>query len=31
MRELPEGFTGGIWTNRIDRIGAAARGNAMAP
>ena len=28
---LPKGFTGGIWTNRIDRIGAAARGNAMAP
>ena len=31
MRELPEGFAGGIWTNRIDRIGAAVRGNAMAP
>jgi glycerophosphoryl diester phosphodiesterase len=29
--KLPKGFTGGIWTNRIDRIGAAARGNAMAP
>ena len=29
--QLPIGFTGGIWTNHIDRIGAAARGNAMAP
>jgi glycerophosphoryl diester phosphodiesterase len=31
LSELPEGYAGGIWTNRIDRIGAAARGNAMAP
>ena len=30
-REAAEGFAGGIWTNRIDRIGAAVRGNAMAP
>jgi glycerophosphoryl diester phosphodiesterase len=29
--KLPKDFTGGIWTNRVDRIGAAARGNAMAP
>ncbi len=29
--KLPKAFTGGIWTNRVDRIGAAARGNAMAP
>ena len=29
--KLPKDFTGGIWTNRIDRIGATARGNAMAP
>ena len=28
---LPKGFSGGIWTNRIDRIGAAARGSALAP
>ena len=28
--KLPKDFSGGIWTNRIDRIGAA-RGNAMAP
>ena len=31
LSDLPSGFTGGIWTNRIDRIGAAARGNAVAP
>jgi glycerophosphoryl diester phosphodiesterase len=31
LAELPKDFTGGIWTNRIDRIGAAARGNAKAP
>jgi glycerophosphoryl diester phosphodiesterase len=31
LSELPEGYAGGIWTNRIDRIGAAARGNVMAP
>jgi glycerophosphoryl diester phosphodiesterase len=29
--QLPKGFTGGVWTNRIDRIGAAARGSALAP
>ena len=29
--KLPKVFSDGIWTNRIDRIGAAARGNAMAP
>ena len=29
--KLPKDFAGGVWTNRIDRIGAAARGNAMAP
>jgi glycerophosphoryl diester phosphodiesterase len=23
---LPQGFSGGIWTNRIDRIGAMVRG-----
>jgi glycerophosphoryl diester phosphodiesterase len=31
LSELPEGYAGGIWTNRIDRIGAAARGSTMAP
>jgi glycerophosphoryl diester phosphodiesterase len=25
LSELPKGFSGGIWTNRIDRIGAAVR------
>lgn len=25
LAELPERFAGGIWTNRIDRIGAALR------
>lgn len=26
LSELPDRFTGGIWTNRIDRIGPAVRG-----
>jgi glycerophosphoryl diester phosphodiesterase len=30
LSELPKGFSGGIWTNRIDRIGAAVRSNATA-
>jgi glycerophosphoryl diester phosphodiesterase len=25
LARLPAGFTGGIWTNRIDRIGPAVR------
>jgi glycerophosphoryl diester phosphodiesterase len=26
LRELPGGFSGGVWTNRIDRLGPAVRG-----
>lgn len=29
LRKLPANFTGGIWTNRIDRIAPLARGSAM--
>jgi glycerophosphoryl diester phosphodiesterase len=28
---LPKGYSGGVWTNRIDRIGAAVRGGRLAP
>jgi glycerophosphoryl diester phosphodiesterase len=28
LAQLPEVFTGGIWTNRIDRIGPAVRRRA---
>jgi hypothetical protein len=31
LAELPAGYAGGIWTNRIDRIGTAARATASAP
>jgi glycerophosphoryl diester phosphodiesterase len=31
LAELPEGFTGGIWTNRVDRIGPALRAAASTP
>lgn len=31
LSQLPEEFTGGIWTNRIDRIGTAARGSSHVP
>jgi glycerophosphoryl diester phosphodiesterase len=28
LAELPDGYAGGIWTNRIDRIGAALERSA---
>ncbi len=30
LNDLPRGFGGGIWTNRIDRIGPAVRGRTAA-
>jgi glycerophosphoryl diester phosphodiesterase len=29
LAQVPAGFTGGIWTNRIDRIGSAVRASAQ--